>query len=101
LIKAYTDEVIEIPWLFWNASDTKMNISLNFTDSRQISVFKEKDKLQLQALKKTKIRSDWTSVNESMPVEDFLTPEDALAMRTNVIQFNIGKSFTFKKIIPK
>jgi hypothetical protein len=43
VLKAYSEEVIEIPWEFHNASDKILNVTLKFPESSQISVFKEKD----------------------------------------------------------
>jgi hypothetical protein len=62
-----------------------MDLNISFPLVNEISVFREKDTLILQSIKKTKIRSDYVYVNESKEVDPTLTDEDALAMRTDTI----------------
>ena len=61
-----------------------MDLNVSFPLVNEVSVFREKDKLILQSIKKTKIRSDYVSVNESLEVDPILSEEDALAMRTEI-----------------
>jgi hypothetical protein len=62
-----------------------MDLNISFPQVNDVSIFREKDTLILQSIKKTKIRSDYVHVNESKEVDPKLTEEDALAMRTDII----------------
>jgi hypothetical protein len=62
-----------------------MDLNISFPLVNEISIFREKDSLILQSIKKTKIRTDYVYVNESKEVDPMLTDIDALAMRTDTI----------------
>lgn len=42
-----------------------MDLNVSFPKTKEISVMREKDTLIVQAIKKTKLRSDYVHVNES------------------------------------